>query len=89
MNRIAGLLHTGCLTINGKAIGENIERARVVNNAVSASRERPLSAEGHRARAYVFENRERMAAEFGREDLPVDRNTVLVMRNCGFLGRRL
>jgi L-arabonate dehydrase len=110
MNRIAGLLHTGCLTVNGKTIGENIERVRAANDAVIASRERPLSAEGgiavlygnlapdgavikqtaaspellrHRGRAYVFENREQMAAQIDREDLPVDRSTVLVMRNCG------
>jgi L-arabonate dehydrase len=110
MNRIAGLLHTGCLTINGKTMGENIERARSANDAVIASRERPLSAEGgiavvygnlapdgavikqtaaspellrHRGRAYVFENREQMAAQIDRDDLPVDRSTVLVMRNCG------
>jgi L-arabonate dehydrase len=110
MNRIAGLLHTGCLTINGKTMGENIERARSANDAVIASRERPLSAEGgiavvygnlapdgavikqtaaspellhHRGRAYVFENREQMAAQIDREDLPVDRHTVLIMRNCG------
>jgi L-arabonate dehydrase len=110
MNRIAGLLHTGCLTVNGKTIGENIERARAGNDAVIALREQPLSAEGgiavlygnlapdgavikqtaaspellrHRGRAYVFENREQMAAQIDSDDLPVDRDTVLVMRNCG------
>jgi L-arabonate dehydrase len=110
MNRIAGLLHTGCLTVNGKTIGENIERSRGSNDAVIASRERPLSAEGgiavlygnlapdgavikqtaaspdllrHRGRAYVFENPKQMAAQIDSDDLPVDRNTVLVMRNCG------
>jgi L-arabonate dehydrase len=110
MNRIAGLLHTGCITVNGKTIGENIERARAGNDAVIASREQPLSAEGgiavlygnlapdgavikqtaaspellrHRGRAYVFENREQMAAQIDSDDLPVDRHTVLVMRNGG------
>jgi L-arabonate dehydrase len=110
MNRISGLLDTACLTINGKTIGENIERARSVNDAVIASREQPLSAEGgiavlygnlapdgavikqtaaspellrHRGRAYVFEDREQMAAQIDRDDLPVDRTSVLVMRNCG------
>ncbi|HEY7390061.1 MAG TPA: IlvD/Edd family dehydratase [Bryobacteraceae bacterium] len=110
MNRIAGLLHTGCLTINGKTIGENVERASGSNDVVIASRERPLSAEGgiavlygnlapdgavikqtaaspellrHRGRAYVFENPKQMTAEIDREDLPIDRHTVLVMRNCG------
>jgi L-arabonate dehydrase len=37
----------------------------------------------HRGRAYVFETRDQMAAEIDREDLPVDRDTVLVMQNCG------
>jgi dihydroxy-acid dehydratase len=37
----------------------------------------------HRGRAVVFENREEMQARIDSEDLPVDGNTVLVMRNCG------
>lgn len=37
----------------------------------------------HRGRAYVFETRQQMLGEVERDDLPVDRNTVLVMRNCG------
>ena len=37
----------------------------------------------HRGPAYVFENREEMFAQIDRDDLAVDRNTVLVMRNCG------
>ena len=35
----------------------------------------------HRGRAYVFENYQQMRAEIDREDLPVDENTVLVMKN--------
>ena len=106
MNRIAGLLHSGCLTVNGKTIGENVERAESQDDKVI----RQVSAEGgiavlrgnlapdgavikvtaasaellkHRGRAYVFETRDQMMAEIDREDLPVDRDTVLVMRNCG------
>jgi dihydroxy-acid dehydratase len=37
----------------------------------------------HRGRAFVFENHEEMLAGVEREDLPVDRNSVLVMRNGG------
>jgi L-arabonate dehydrase len=37
----------------------------------------------HRGRAFVFETRDQMLAQIDRDDLPVDRNTVLVMRNCG------
>ncbi len=37
----------------------------------------------HRGRALVFETRDEMLAQVDRDDLPVDRDTVLVMRNCG------
>jgi L-arabonate dehydrase len=37
----------------------------------------------HRGRAYVFENRDQMYAEIDGDDLPVDADTVLVMKNCG------
>jgi L-arabonate dehydrase len=37
----------------------------------------------HRGRALVFENREEMQARIDSDDLPVDRDTVLVMRSCG------
>src|SRR5215472_13190781 len=37
----------------------------------------------HRGRALVFENREEMQARIDSEDLPVDANTMLVMRSCG------
>jgi dihydroxy-acid dehydratase len=37
----------------------------------------------HRGRAFVFENHDEMLAGVERDDLPVDRNSVLVMRNSG------
>jgi len=37
----------------------------------------------HRGTAYVFENYQQMRAEIDREDLPVDENSVLLMKNCG------
>ena len=37
----------------------------------------------HRGRAYVFETRDQMMAEIDRDDLPVDKDTVLVMKNAG------
>ncbi len=37
----------------------------------------------HRGRALVFENREEMQARIDSDDLPVDRDTILVMRSCG------
>jgi dihydroxy-acid dehydratase len=37
----------------------------------------------HRGPAYVFKTRDEMLAQIDRDDLPVDRDTVLVLRNCG------
>ena len=37
----------------------------------------------HRGPAHVFETRDEMMAQIDRDDLPVDRDTVLVMRNGG------
>lgn len=37
----------------------------------------------HRGPAYVFENHEQMKAEMDKDYLPIDRNTVLLMKNCG------
>jgi dihydroxy-acid dehydratase len=37
----------------------------------------------HTGRAYVFENYEQMRARIDSADLPVDRSTVLLMKNCG------
>jgi len=106
MNRIAGLLHGDCVTVNGKSMGDNVARTVSQDDKVI----RQLSAEGgiailygnlapdgavikvtaasaellkHRGRAYVFETRDQMMAEIDRDDLPVDRNSILVMRNCG------
>ena len=110
MNRISGSLHLGSLTANGKTVGENIDSARSLNDAVICPLERPLYAEGgiamlygslapdgavikqtaatpalleHRGPALVFETRDEMMGRIDDLDLPVDQNTVLVMRNCG------
>jgi dihydroxy-acid dehydratase len=37
----------------------------------------------HRGPAYVFEDIEQMRREINSEDLPVTKDTVLVMKNCG------
>jgi L-arabonate dehydrase len=37
----------------------------------------------HRGKAYVFDHYYRMLEELEREDLPVDENTVLVLKNAG------
>jgi L-arabonate dehydrase len=110
MNRIEDLLHTGCETVNGKTVAENIRAATPFGEDVIRTRDRAVYPEGgiavlygnlapngavikqsaaspellrHRGRAYVFETRAEMLAEIDRDDLPVDRDTILVMRNCG------
>jgi len=37
----------------------------------------------HRGRVFVFETRDEMLSQIDCDDLPVDRDTILVMRNCG------
>lgn len=110
LKRVEGLLHSGCVTANGKTLGENIAAAESLNDNVIRPRETPLGAEGgiailygnlapdgavikqtaaspelltHRGRALVFETRQEMQGRIDSDDLPVDRDTVLVMRNCG------
>ena len=46
----------------------------------SAANERLLK---HRGRAIVFENAEQMHARVEDENLPVDENSVMVLKNCG------
>jgi dihydroxy-acid dehydratase len=46
LTRLVDLLHTGCLTVNGRTLGENIEGALVHDEAVIAPRERALGPEG-------------------------------------------
>jgi dihydroxy-acid dehydratase len=37
----------------------------------------------HKGKAYVFENHEHMEAQVDMDYLPLDRNTILVMKSCG------
>ena len=46
LERLRDLLATDVLTVNGRTLGENISGARVHNDAVIASRDRPLQPEG-------------------------------------------
>ena len=46
MARLEDLLHKNALTVSGRTLGENFEGAEVHNEAVIASREKPLGAEG-------------------------------------------
>jgi dihydroxy-acid dehydratase len=46
LTRLTDLLHTGCLTVNGRTLGENLEGALVHDDRVIAPRERPVGPEG-------------------------------------------
>ena len=110
MKEILHLLDGDALTVTGKTIRENVERAQCHRREVIRTAAEPLNPEGgtvvlygnlapdgavlkqtaasarllrHRGRAYVFETYQAMRAQIDREDLPVDENTVLVMKGCG------
>ncbi|MBZ5591804.1 MAG: dihydroxy-acid dehydratase [Acidobacteriia bacterium] len=110
MKEILHLLHADAMTVTGKTMRENLERAECHRREVIRTAAEPLHREGgtvvlygnlapdgavlkqtaasarllqHRGRAYVFENYAQMRAEIDREDLPIDKDTVLVMKNCG------
>src|SRR5882724_3010016 len=110
MKEILHLLDGDALTVTGKTMRENVERAPCHRREVIRTAAEPLSREGgtvvlygnlapdgavlkqtaastrllqHRGRAYVFETYQEMRAQIDREDLPVDENTVLVMKGCG------
>ncbi len=42
----AGLINTGCITVSGKTVGENIERARISDNEVIRSVSAPYHEQG-------------------------------------------
>jgi dihydroxy-acid dehydratase len=46
LGRLGDLLHTGCVTINGRTLGENTAAAVVCNDDVIAARDRPCAPEG-------------------------------------------
>src|SRR5436190_14419100 len=46
MSRIADLLHTDAITVNGRTLGQNIAGAQVYEEDVILPRARPMSAEG-------------------------------------------
>jgi dihydroxy-acid dehydratase len=46
MGRIADLLHTDAMTVNGRTVGENIAGAQVYEEDVILPREKPMSPEG-------------------------------------------
>ena len=46
LDRIRDLLHTGCPTVNGRSIGDNVQGAEVCNDEVIAPLDRPIGTEG-------------------------------------------
>ena len=44
--QVKDLLNLGCMTVNGKTLGENIESARTYNEDVIHTRSKPMSASG-------------------------------------------
>ena len=110
MRELLPLLHSECVTVNGRTVRENVGTAKCWNPAVIRPMDQPLAAEGgtailygnlapdgavlkptaaspellqHRGRAVVFENHQQMQEQIDSEDLPVDRNSVLVMKSSG------
>ena len=110
LRNISSLLHRDCVTVNGKTLGANIEKAQTWNEDVIRPVDRALSSEGgiailrgnlcpdgavikqsaaspellkHRGKAYVFEDHEDMESQVDQDYLPIDRNSILVMKNGG------
>jgi dihydroxyacid dehydratase/phosphogluconate dehydratase len=46
LDRLRDLLHTGCVTVNGRTLGDNLDGAFVSNDEVIAPRERAIGREG-------------------------------------------
>jgi dihydroxy-acid dehydratase len=110
LRQILPNLHRDCITVNGKTVRENVEKAESWNEEVIRPVERALSNEGgiavlrgnlcpngavikqsaaspdllqHCGKAYVFENHDDMEAQVDQDYLPIDRNSILVMKNGG------
>lgn len=109
-NALGDKLHTSCMTVNGKTVGENIQRARNFDKEVIGTVEAPFNTSSglavlfgnicengavlkpsaasprlmrHTGPAVVFENIEDYKARIDSEDLEVDGNSVLVLKNVG------
>lgn len=110
MKEILHLLHGEAMTVSGKPLRENLEKAECFRREVIRTAAEPLHPEGgtvilygnlapdgavikqtaasphllqHRGKAYVFETYEQMRSQIDNMDLPVTKDSVLVMKNCG------
>jgi dihydroxy-acid dehydratase len=110
LKQLDSLLHTDCLTVNGKTLGENIASAEVHNADVIRPLDNPVSTAGgtavlrgnlapngavikqtaadpafwqHTGPAVVFADYNDLAARLDDPDLPVTKDSVLVLQNAG------
>jgi dihydroxy-acid dehydratase len=110
MRELLPLLHGDCLTVNGRAVADNVREAPCYNREVIRSFGEPIFPEGgtvvlrgnlcpdgavlkqtaaspelceHTGPAYVFESYQQMHDTIDSMELPVDGDTVLVMKGCG------
>ncbi len=110
MKNLDSILHTGCLTANGKTIKENYVNAQSCDDNIIASMEKPFKDAGglavlrgniceegavikpsaasehlmqHTGKALVFENIDEYKNLIDEDDLDVDENSILVLKNVG------
>ncbi len=113
MNAMRSTLDVGCITVNGKTLGDNIKDAEIHLPEVIRTLDNPVQEAGgtavlrgnlapdgaiikptaaakhllkHTGDAYVFENIATLKAHIDDDDLPVTKDTVLVLKNGGPIG---
>lgn len=113
MGRMGDLLDPGCLTVDGRTLGENLEGADVFDNDVIRPLDNPVSPKGstailrgnlapdsavikasaaeahlheHTGPAVVFKDYNDMAARIDDPDLPITKDSVIVLQHGGPLG---
>src|SRR5262249_47696786 len=110
LKELLSLLHGGALTVNGRAIADNVREATCFDQDVIRPLQMPLAREGgtvilfgnlcpdgavlkqsaasphlltHRGRAVVFEDHADLHRRIDDERLPIDENSVLVLKQVG------
>lgn len=80
IKRIEDRLDTTALTVTGKSLGENLERAEVYNDDVIRPLSNPVYHEGP---ALVFDSYAEMKTAVDDESLDITSDHVMVLRNAG------
>jgi dihydroxy-acid dehydratase len=110
MNQMKEHLHTSIVTVNGKTVGENIEKTPIYESSIISTFDAPFKPDSgiavvrgnlapngavlkpsaaskelfkHRGKAVVFENIEDYHARIDSDDLDIDENSVMVLKNVG------